>query len=691
MAAPIIPARLREALTGGKLIPFLGAGFSLPSGLPSWADLMTGLENRFHDDDISSEGAPVGKIPPPDLAEVLDSLHVTEHNAYTHFIEAIDDPECKPNAYHAFLSQLNVGTIITTNWDSLIEEALRSTGHRVHVIRRDSDVSLYDPGTHVEVIKIHGSITDASSLVYRKSQYNNFWEHRPLLFSLLTTLLGTNNVLFLGYGFGDPNILELLERLRSLLGSFRREHWALSYGDPSLERIWRLLGVEVLPATRFDVLGDPFAATSRLLAELVANTGSVSFSNLDRARLVNRELNRLLGRGRHVTLRMRGELGWLSNPVPDPGDPIYGSAEQDAVERDMTELILQILQRDPGSKVRCLLHLSARSLLIKYPAEHIRRRLETLAEIIASYPTQVEVAHTGQPSHVNQMIFDQDASLLGFKNPGIVGIRRAFVIRDKQTVRDEVAQFDGDFKEISDGFEAHATEDEQAISSDEAARMRANALHIIRGEIEWLEELASSAEGQVLPSSITQHPGSLAQASPREALESFADAVSFAMKCHGRLNQTREDGTTPYIVHPLRVVERLRMSSLDGDYEFLSAAILHDVVEDCGVELPEISNRFGSRVSLMVEQLSHGDNQSREEYLLQLARSSQDSMAIKLADRWDNVSELRIKRYPSFGEMSVAEYLEYSEQVLAVCSQGSDFLASHLKTEIAATRSELTE
>ncbi|MCS7088802.1 MAG: bifunctional (p)ppGpp synthetase/guanosine-3',5'-bis(diphosphate) 3'-pyrophosphohydrolase [Thermoflexales bacterium] len=66
-------------------------------------------------------------------------------------------------------------------------------------------------------------------------------------------------------------------------------------------------------------------------------------------------------------------------------------------------------------------------------------------------------------------------------------------------------------------------------------------------------------------------------------------------------NQTRASGE-PYITHPLAVAGILAEYGLDAPA--IAAALLHDVVEDTTVTLPEIRNQFGEKVAELVDALT---------------------------------------------------------------------------------------
>jgi (p)ppGpp synthase/HD superfamily hydrolase len=75
-----------------------------------------------------------------------------------------------------------------------------------------------------------------------------------------------------------------------------------------------------------------------------------------------------------------------------------------------------------------------------------------------------------------------------------------------------------------------------------------------------------------------------------------ARALEFATRAH--IGQTRKYTGDPYIVHPVAVAELVK--SVPHDDAMLAAALLHDVVEDCGVTVAELRNRFGRDVAGLV-------------------------------------------------------------------------------------------
>ena len=83
---------------------------------------------------------------------------------------------------------------------------------------------------------------------------------------------------------------------------------------------------------------------------------------------------------------------------------------------------------------------------------------------------------------------------------------------------------------------------------------------------------------------------------PPERARLIEEAYVFAKEAHE--GQNRKTGE-PYIVHPIDAAMTVAGLNLDG--AAIAAALLHDVVEDCGVSNEQISEKFGPDVARLVE------------------------------------------------------------------------------------------
>ena len=124
-------------------------------------------------------------------------------------------------------------------------------------------------------------------------------------------------------------------------------------------------------------------------------------------------------------------------------------------------------------------------------------------------------------------------------------------------------------------------------------------------------------------------------------------AFEFANEAHGE--QKRKSGE-PYIIHPIAVATIL-FDELGMDMPSVTAALLHDVVEDTDYELSDIKENFGDEIALLVDgvtkinrvQISSKEEQQAENLRKMLMAMSQDIrvIIIKLSDRVHNIRTLQ--------------------------------------------------
>ncbi len=80
-------------------------------------------------------------------------------------------------------------------------------------------------------------------------------------------------------------------------------------------------------------------------------------------------------------------------------------------------------------------------------------------------------------------------------------------------------------------------------------------------------------------------------------MELVSEAIAFAVKAHDGMRRKKSD--SPYILHPMEAA--VIVGTMTDDQNLIAAAALHDVVEDAGVTIEEIEEKFGKRVRELVE------------------------------------------------------------------------------------------
>ncbi|KAF0246374.1 MAG: metal dependent [Planctomycetota bacterium] len=119
-------------------------------------------------------------------------------------------------------------------------------------------------------------------------------------------------------------------------------------------------------------------------------------------------------------------------------------------------------------------------------------------------------------------------------------------------------------------------------------------------------------------------------------------AISFAAQRHQ--GQMRKDKKTPYVAHPMRVSTILAQEFKVSDPDILTAALLHDTIEDTTTDWDDVAREFGSKVAGWVAALSKDKRVEEHErervYFESLGKSCVEVKLCKLGDTLDNLIDV---------------------------------------------------
>jgi guanosine-3',5'-bis(diphosphate) 3'-pyrophosphohydrolase len=128
---------------------------------------------------------------------------------------------------------------------------------------------------------------------------------------------------------------------------------------------------------------------------------------------------------------------------------------------------------------------------------------------------------------------------------------------------------------------------------------------------------------------------------PEATYRPLLDAIAFAARAHR--HQLRKDGRTPYVSHVVRVCLVLRHVFDIDDPATLTAAVLHDTIEDTTTDYDDLHERFGAEVAGWVALLTKDMRQEHDAreaaYAEALRAAPWQVKACKLADLFDNLHD----------------------------------------------------
>lgn len=204
-------------LAEGNVGIFAGAGLSKSAGFVDWPDLLSdiaeelGLKSQIEHDLIS-----------------LAQFHVNERGGRAGLIRKIlqeFSEQAEATESHRILARLPIPTYWTTNYDTLIEDALQAVPRVVDVKHQVKQLVSTKPKRDATVYKMHGDVNHAADAVLTKEQYETYHRSHEAFITALCAELASKTFLFIGFSFTDPNLDYVLSRLNHVFADAGKQHY----------------------------------------------------------------------------------------------------------------------------------------------------------------------------------------------------------------------------------------------------------------------------------------------------------------------------------------------------------------------------------------------------------------------------------------------------------------------------------
>ena len=230
---------INQARYDGQLVLFVGAGASVSAGMPSWRQAVKRIADRLGIEKISSE----------DYLRIPQYYYnAREKKEYTQLMQDVflHQRNLPSQLLHDQIIEFNTQTIITTNYDNLIEQAAEKNSEMIRVISKDSDLPYRKAGR--ELIKIHGDF-ESGNFVLKEDDYLAYSRNFTLIENYIKSIIGTKVVLFIGYSFNDPDIKQIFSWAKDILHGDFQPAYLIETGknyNLNVDTYFKNFGVNVL-------------------------------------------------------------------------------------------------------------------------------------------------------------------------------------------------------------------------------------------------------------------------------------------------------------------------------------------------------------------------------------------------------------------------------------------------------------
>ncbi|PAA99818.1 ABC-three component system protein [Enterococcus canintestini] len=217
-----------------KLIPFLGAGMSIPFGCPSWTDLIKKLEKDLIDsrffDAIDFE------IQHNEYQKAIDQIKrfgsVNEvrlcEKVAKQFYVPLEDISSFPDNNYKDLATMQFNLFFTTNYDEIFQRHLQMPRVFHNFLDyKSSFQNLLNDKESKYLFQIHGSIADSNTIILSSDSYDKLYSDDHYK-TLLGSITATHSFLFMGFSFGDIFIKNEFKKYWKL---FKGTHYIITDKD----------------------------------------------------------------------------------------------------------------------------------------------------------------------------------------------------------------------------------------------------------------------------------------------------------------------------------------------------------------------------------------------------------------------------------------------------------------------------
>jgi len=231
LPVPVVPAELVEACQKGECVVFAGADLNKAAGLPTWQEFVQGLlqwamENKILDPSLEISYREALQSGQADLVAdgVASAVQAGDNPARDLLLKYLQDvfrkSSAQPTPAHHLLKQIGFSGALTTNLDSLLEDALEAP------VFTPLDVKELLPTLAKRapfVLKLFGTLEKPETIQISPTRYRDGVADNRVLLEFVEKLFLSRTVLFIGTSMdGVQSNLEAL-RLRNM----NRSHYAL--------------------------------------------------------------------------------------------------------------------------------------------------------------------------------------------------------------------------------------------------------------------------------------------------------------------------------------------------------------------------------------------------------------------------------------------------------------------------------
>ena len=233
--------QLVDRLEGRDVVPFIGAGLSVAGSFPTWEGHLRGQGRT-----AGIESAHIENLLAHGEYETVIA-EIEAHRGRDVFIQEVRDVFARTGEITSttlLITELFTDTVITTNYDRLIEQAFDTGIPNNYQLLTGEDVLQDAAPDRVSILKLHGDIKDPANCILSKNQYNAAYGDSEIditlpIPKLLEYYYKNSSLLFLGCSLNNDRSIQVFRAIKQKIGDtvFPPQHFAIEQAPESEQEL----------------------------------------------------------------------------------------------------------------------------------------------------------------------------------------------------------------------------------------------------------------------------------------------------------------------------------------------------------------------------------------------------------------------------------------------------------------------
>lgn len=439
---------LANEILKGNVVLFVGGGLSRGAGVPSWQELVKKMASEI------GCRLPTGERISSDLLLKIPQYYLNECGRLRlekRVIDVIEPRSRELTDNHRLLAQLPIQTWITTNWDNLLETALKENRKKVKVFVCDKNIS-HQSADEVCLFKIHGDCSNPETIVITEEDYYSYSHKNPLIRIKLGSLLIDKTFLFIGYGLRDPDFNQIRAEISYYLQGHKPIAYMIDVGtdfDLFEKKYLENAGIHVI-RSETSRTSDPKLILENILNPLVAKVlqpplYEVIPDRIQRTEQILKKDKELLGdpdrlRDSLYLIRMQTTLSSFAISEDEP----QSNKKYHRLLIEERENFIELLNK--GAFIKCIVSPSQINIDRPGSREYFKARLNQLLGFLRN-DNYLEICEfvIFPESKPNQIIYSNELIFEGYKTQVESGFDLTVMRRDPVSLNFNTQAFDAVF------------------------------------------------------------------------------------------------------------------------------------------------------------------------------------------------------------------------------------------------------